>query len=56
MNKILSQGEYDGGCFLYSAANAYRTLTGRKPTQKRWNEALKWIPFASDFISDNGTV
>ena len=56
MNKVLSQGEYDGGCFLYSAANAYRILTGKKPTQKRWNEALKWIPFSSDFITDNGTV
>lgn len=56
MRRVLSQGEYDGACFLYSAANAYRTLTRRKPTQRRWNEALKWIPFASDFITDNGTL
>ncbi len=55
-NKIISQGEYDGACFLYSAANAYRTLIQKKPTQKRWNEMLKWIPFASDFISTNGTL
>jgi hypothetical protein len=56
MNKICSQGGFDGACFLYSIANAYTALTGKKPTQRNWDKALKNIPFLSDFMtSDMGT-
>lgn len=55
MNRIFSQGDFDGACFIYSAANAAQVLSPQKATQKRWNEALKWIPFSDDFITDNGT-
>lgn len=56
MYKISSQGTFDGACFLYSITNSYTALTGKMPSQKKWNEALKWIPFLGDFITDTGTV
>ena len=56
MTKICAQGEFDGACFLYSIANSYASLNRRKPTQKRWDESLKWIPFSNEFLSDAGTV
>ncbi|MBL6995798.1 hypothetical protein [Desulfobacula sp.] len=53
--KIYSQGALDGGCFLYSVANAYTTLLKRRfekfpQLRQNWNKALLNIPFAIDFL------
>lgn len=56
MKKIYSQGKFDGACFLYSIANAYSLLSNKEVTQSKWDEALKWIPFSGDFITDTGTI
>jgi len=53
---ICFQGEYDGACFLYSITNAFKALTGKKPTQELWDEALKLVPFGQDFLVNIGTT
>lgn len=55
---ILSQGDLDGACFLYSVINAYITLTKRepgnqgwqKPFYNRWDRSTGFIPYLSDFF------
>ena len=47
---IHSQGDLDGACFLYSAANAYTALTGRKPDLVRWARAIRGVPHPEDFL------
>lgn len=62
--RIFSQGALDGACFLYSIANAMRTLYPNdysgywtKPRIDRWNLAIKEIPFALDYLLfDVGTA
>jgi len=64
---ILSQGDLDGACFLYSIINAYISLTVRRPGRqgwgnkfyKRWDKAIAYIPHLTDFficssINENG--
>jgi len=48
--KILSQGELDGACFIYAIANAFLCLTGRRPTQHKWDKAIDVLPFKEDFL------
>ena len=63
MNRnILSQGDLDGACFLYSIANAYIALSHEKPNNSKWNDFLKrwdhateFIPFLRDFFSSTKT-
>jgi hypothetical protein len=52
---IYHQGNFDGACFLYSVINAYSAITGFEVEQSMWEEALKWIPFRADYLSDTGT-
>jgi hypothetical protein len=47
---IHSQGDLDGACFLYSAANAYTALTGRSPDLARWARAVQGVPHPADFL------
>lgn len=55
---ILSQGDLDGACFLYSVVNAYTTLTTREPGNEgwdkrffdRWDRSTGFIPYLSDFF------
>jgi len=55
---ILSQGDLDGACFLYSVVNTYITLTTREPASQgwdkrfydRWDRATRFIPYLSDFF------
>src|SRR5687767_7158440 len=47
---IYSQGDLDGACFLYSAANAYTALTNRKPDLARWARAIQQVPHPADFL------
>ena len=47
---IHSQGDLDGACFLYSAANAYTALTGRSPDLARWARAIQKVPHPADFL------
>ena len=47
---IHSQGDLDGACFLYSAANAYTALTGRSPVLARWARAIQSVPHPADFL------
>lgn len=47
---IHAQGDLDGACFLYSAANAYSALTGRKPNLARWARAIQNVPHPADFL------
>lgn len=55
MNKIHHQGVFEGTCFLYSIINSYSALMKKSPTQDMWDEAIKWIPFSGDFVTDLGT-
>lgn len=54
--QISSQGEYDGACFLYSITNAYKALTGKKPSQEKWDDAIQRVPYNSDFLVNVGTA
>jgi hypothetical protein len=52
MRKISAQGDFDGACFLYSAANAVAALTGRKLSNTQWHKAIQTFPFkADDFLT-----
>lgn len=54
--KILAQGDRDGACFLYSAANAGFALTGKEISTKDWTKAVRSSPFdMSDFMAGLGT-
>jgi hypothetical protein len=55
MQTIYHQGHFDGTCFLYSIINAYSSLTKEGVEQSMWEEALKWIPFKDDYVTDTGT-
>ncbi len=55
MQKIYHQGVFDGACFLYSIVNGYSALQKKEVEQPMWEEALKWIPFREDYISEIGT-
>lgn len=56
MRKILAQGDRDGACFLYSAANAGFALTGKKISRASWAKAVRSTPFDMDnFIAGRGT-
>jgi hypothetical protein len=48
--KILSQGEFDGACFIYAVANAFLCLTGKRPTQHKWDKAIDVLSFKKDFL------
>ena len=55
MRKILSQGELDGACFLYSIANAAAILT-EKSMRKKWKPFINTLPFKTDqFLNGDGT-
>lgn len=54
--KILAQGDRDGACFLYSAANAGFALTGKKISMASWTKAVRSTPFdMNDFMTGLGT-
>lgn len=55
MQNIYHQGVFDGACFLYSIVNGYSALMRKPIDQTMWDEAMKWIPFCSDYISETGT-
>ena len=55
MQDIYHQGVFDGACFLYSIVNGYSALMKKPINQEKWDEAIKWIPFSSDYISEIGT-
>jgi hypothetical protein len=48
--KLVSQGEFDGACFLYAIANAFICLANIKPTQDKWDKAIDSLPFKEDFL------
>ena len=55
--KIISQGERDGACFLYSMANSVMALTGKILKQDVWNDLIGALGDATDFLrSDTGTL
>ena len=51
--KILTQGELDGACYLYSLSNAYVCLTGKRPTQNNWDKTIDILPFQKDFLKSS---
>ncbi len=54
--KILSQGDLDGACYLYSIANSFFALTSKQITAAQWRKALRALPFKlDDFLSGQGT-
>jgi len=55
INKIYTQGYFDGACFIYSIANCYYALTGKKVSRPAWNKAIKNVPFIQNFMGDEGT-
>jgi hypothetical protein len=50
--RLLSQGEMDGACFLYAIANAFICLTGKRPQEGEWDNAIDQIPedYQADFL------
>lgn len=53
--KIYQQGDLDNVCLLYSIANAYRALTGRRVDDGRtcgWSNIIKITPSISQFLTD----
>jgi len=54
--KILSQGDRDGACFLYSIANSYYALTKQQLSEAQWKKSINAILFKlDDFLSGRGT-
>lgn len=43
----------DGACFIYSIANAYVSLTGQRPKQEAWDNAIQRLPHAKDLLKGN---
>lgn len=50
MRHILTQGDYDGACFLYALANAYKIITGKTPPCTAWDSGVKALKHADDFL------
>lgn len=50
MKHIYSQGDYDGACFLYALANAYSAVTGKKPPCSAWDNGIRTLKYAHDFL------
>lgn len=53
-SQIYHQGFFDGACFLYAQANAYKALTGKKVGREQWDRALALLPEPSRFLGAPG--
>jgi hypothetical protein len=53
---IFHQGLWDGTCFLYAIANAYKALTRNKVTRQKWDRAAPLIPNPLDFLGGVGAT
>ena len=47
---ILTQGDYDGACFLYALANAYKIIAGNPPSCTAWDSGVRALKHADDFL------
>jgi hypothetical protein len=54
--QIYHQGFWDGACFLYAIANAYKALTRSKVTRQKWDRAVGLIPNPLDFLGGVGAT
>ena len=54
--QIYHQGFWDGACFLYAVANAYKALTGRKVTREKWDRAVRRVPDPLRFLTGIGAT
>lgn len=52
--QVYFQGILDGACFLYSQANAYKALTGKRVTKEHWNRAVSRLPEPAEFLGGSG--
>lgn len=50
MVKIYSQGDLNGACFLFSIANAYKSLANKDITKSAWSKAVNGVFFLEDFM------
>jgi hypothetical protein len=54
--KIYSQGVFDGACFLYSLANAVRSVTRQAIPEENWARSIAKLPFSTqDLLGGSGT-
>jgi hypothetical protein len=54
--KIYSQGVFDGACFLYSLANAVRSVTRQAIPEEDWAHSIARLPFSTkDLLGGSGT-
>jgi hypothetical protein len=54
--KIYSQGVFDGACFLYSLANAVRSVTRQAISGEDWAHSIAKMPFSTqDLLGGSGT-
>src|SRR5437667_9270312 len=54
--QIYHQGLWDGACFLYAIANAYKALTGSEVTREKWDRALERVPNPLGFLGGVGAT
>ena len=55
--RIVSQGDLDGACFLYSVANAIGALSGRALVPSQWSAGIASIQKPRAFLrQDEGTA
>ena len=54
--QIYHQGFWDGACFLYAIANAYKALTGSKVTREKWDRGLERVPNPLVFLTGVGAT
>ena len=47
---------WDGACFLYAIANAYKALTGNKVEREKWDRGLRCVPRPIDLLSGVGAT
>ena len=54
--EIYSQGSLDGSCFLYSLANAVRSVACNPLPEDSWARSIAELPFSTrDFLGGSGT-
>jgi hypothetical protein len=54
--QIYHQGFWDGACFLYAIANAYKALTGNKVEREKWDRGVRYVPRPLDLLSGVGAT
>ena len=54
--QIYHQGFWDGACFVYAVANAYKALSGARVTRDKWDQVIRRLPDPVRFLTGIGAT